>query len=52
MRLFIFKSDASPNLRAFDADLAGMALPSQFRPWPRSAQSRPIRTLRTICHGP
>jgi hypothetical protein len=33
MRLFIFKSEANPNLRAFGADLAGIALPSQFRPW-------------------
>ncbi len=33
MRLFIFKSDASPNLRAFGPDLAGMSLPTQFRPW-------------------
>jgi hypothetical protein len=32
-RLFIFRSEANPDLRAFAADLAGMALPSQFRPW-------------------
>ncbi len=33
MRIFIFKSDASPDLRAFGGDLAGALLPSQFRPW-------------------
>ena len=33
MRIFIFKSDASPDLRAFGGDLAGSRLPSQFRPW-------------------
>ena len=33
MRLFIFKSEANPRLRAFGADLAGSQLPSQFRPW-------------------
>jgi hypothetical protein len=33
MRLFIFKSEASPNLGAFCGDLAGLQLPSQFTPW-------------------
>jgi hypothetical protein len=33
MRIFIFKSEANPDLRAFGADLAGSRLPSQFRPW-------------------
>jgi hypothetical protein len=33
MRIFIFKSDASPDLRAFGGYLAGSRLPSQFRPW-------------------
>jgi hypothetical protein len=33
MRLFIFKSDASPDLGAFCGDLAGLQLPSQFKPW-------------------
>jgi hypothetical protein len=33
MRIFIFKSEASPELRAFGGDLAGMSLPSQFKPW-------------------
>jgi hypothetical protein len=33
MRIFIFKSDASPDLRAFGGDLAGTQLPNQFKPW-------------------
>lgn len=33
MRIFIFKSETSPDLRAFGGDLAGARLPSQFRPW-------------------
>lgn len=33
MRLFIFKSEPSPDLRAFGADLAGSQLPKQFSPW-------------------
>jgi len=33
MRIFIFKSEVSLELRAFGGDLAGMSLPSQFKPW-------------------
>ncbi len=33
MRIFIFKSDASPDLRAFGGDLAGSRLPNKFSPW-------------------
>ena len=33
MRIFIFKSDASPDLRAFGGDLIGSRLPKQFKPW-------------------
>ena len=33
MRIFIFKSDTSPNLRAFSDDQGGEKLPKQFRPW-------------------
>jgi len=33
MRLFIFKSEARPDLRAFGGDLAGSRLPKQFSPW-------------------
>ena len=33
MRLFIFKSDSSSDLRAFGGDLVGSQLPTQFKPW-------------------
>ena len=33
MRIFIFKSEANPDLGAFGGDLAGLKLPSQFKPW-------------------
>jgi len=33
MRIFIFKSEANPDLGAFSGDLAGLQLPSQFKPW-------------------
>ena len=33
MRIFIFKSEACPDLGAFSSDLAGLQLPSQFKPW-------------------
>ncbi len=33
MRIFIFKSGANPDLGAFSGDLAGLRLPSQFKPW-------------------
>jgi len=33
MRIFIFKSEAKPELRAFGGDLAGSQLPKQFSPW-------------------
>jgi hypothetical protein len=33
MRLYIFKSDAKSELRAFTADVSGSKLPPQFRPW-------------------
>lgn len=33
IRIFIFKSETSPDLRAFGGDLAGSRLPVQFRPW-------------------
>jgi len=33
MRLYIFKSDANAELRAFAADPAGSKLPERFRPW-------------------
>jgi hypothetical protein len=33
MRIFVFKSEANPHLRAFGGDLAGGQLPKQFGPW-------------------
>ena len=33
MRIFIFKSGANPDLRAFSADQDGHKLPAQFQPW-------------------
>ncbi len=33
MRIFIFKSEARPDLLAFGAELDGSRLPKQFRPW-------------------
>jgi len=33
MRIFIFKSEARPDLHAFAAELDGGRLPKQFRPW-------------------
>jgi hypothetical protein len=33
MRIFIFKSETRPDLRAFSDDMAGSRLPEQFRPW-------------------
>jgi hypothetical protein len=33
MRIFIFKSETRPDLRAFGEDLGGSGLPKQFAPW-------------------
>jgi hypothetical protein len=33
MRIFVFKSEPNPELRAFGGDLAGIKLPAQFKPW-------------------
>ena len=33
MRIFIFKSEKNPDLRAFGGDLAGIKLPAKFKPW-------------------
>lgn len=33
MRIFIFKSEARPDLHAFAAEVDGSQLPKQFRPW-------------------
>ena len=33
MRIYIFKSDVSHELRAFSDDRSGVKLPARFRPW-------------------
>ena len=33
MNIYIFKSDANRELRAFSGDQGGLNLPSKFRPW-------------------
>lgn len=33
MQIYIFKSEASRDLRAFSDDQGGQKLPAQFRPW-------------------
>jgi hypothetical protein len=33
MRIFVFKSDTTKNLRAFAGDMRGSRLPEQFGPW-------------------
>ena len=33
MQIYIFKSEASRDLRAFSDDHGGQKLPAQFRPW-------------------
>jgi len=33
MRLYVFKSDANGELRAFAGDMTGSRLPEKFRPW-------------------
>jgi hypothetical protein len=41
MRIFIFKSDINPELRAFSDDQDGEKLPAQFRPWHAIGVVRP-----------
>ena len=33
MRIFLFRSEANPSLRAFGGDLAGNQLPKHLGPW-------------------
>jgi hypothetical protein len=33
MQIYIFKSEANRDLRAFSDDQGGQKLPAQFRPW-------------------
>ena len=44
MRIFVFKSEASPHLRAFGGDLAGSQLPKQFGPWRATGAIAPDRS--------
>lgn len=44
MRIFIFKSEPRPELRAFGGDLAGSQLPKQFGPWHAIGAIAPDRT--------
>ena len=48
MRIFIFKSEPKPDLRAFGGDLTGSRLPKQFSPWHAIGAVAPDRDLRTI----
>jgi hypothetical protein len=48
MHIFIFKSEAKPDLRAFGGDLAGSQLPSQFKPWRAVGAAAPGQQPRTI----
>ena len=41
MRIFIFKSDTNPDLRAFSDDQGGNKLPAQVRPWHAIGVIRP-----------
>ncbi len=41
MRIFIFKSDAKSDLRAFAGDSAGSKLPQQHGPWHATGVIRP-----------
>ena len=45
MRIFIFKSETSPDLRAFSDDQGGHKLPAQFRPWHAIGVVRPENAL-------
>jgi hypothetical protein len=43
MRIFVFKSEANPHLRAFAGDLAGNQLPKQLGPWNATGAIGPDR---------
>ncbi len=45
MRIFIFKSETKPDLRAFGGDLVGSQLPSQFKPWHATGAIGPDQEL-------
>jgi hypothetical protein len=48
MRIFIFKSEASPDLGAFCGDPAGLQLPSQFKPWHVVGAVAPGPSVQTV----
>jgi hypothetical protein len=33
MRLYVFKSESNPELRAYSDDQSGVKLPARFKPW-------------------
>lgn len=43
MRIFIFKSEARPDLHAFGGELDGGRLPKQFAPWRATGAIAPDR---------
>jgi hypothetical protein len=45
MRIYIFKSESKPDLRAFGGDLVGSRLPSQFKPWRATGSIGPDKEL-------
>ncbi len=45
MRIYVFKSDAMRDLRAFTDDLVGSKLPPQFAPWLSTGTIAPGQAL-------
>ena len=45
MRIYVFKSDAKRELRAFTDDLVGSKLPVQFAPWHTTGAIAPGKEL-------
>jgi hypothetical protein len=45
MRIYVFKSDAQRELRAFTDDLVGSKLPTQFAPWHTTGAIAPGKEL-------
>jgi hypothetical protein len=52
MKLFIFKSHASSELRAFAGDITGSKLPDKFSPWHVIGVVAAGRARLTICPAP
>jgi hypothetical protein len=55
MRIYIFKSDANKELRAFSDDPSGTKLPGRFRPWHafgfRATRSRRLSAIADFSSG-